>query len=92
MISGLHALDIFCVDAISKSKHQIEGTISLGSQYHFHMETQVCTCIHMYIYITNTHFRLLYQNHVIVCVECIFMSVCLQIICCSSLIPCRPHL
>ena len=29
------------IDAISKSDHQVSGEVSCGTQYHFHMETQV---------------------------------------------------
>ena len=29
------------LDAISKAEHKISGEISCGTQYHFHMETQV---------------------------------------------------
>ena len=29
------------IDAISKSDHKLDGEISCGTQYHFHMETHV---------------------------------------------------
>ena len=32
---------LYLSDAIAKSAHQVKGTISCDSQYHFHMETQV---------------------------------------------------
>ena len=34
------------VDAIQKSAHSITGNVSCGTQYHFHMETQVCNYVH----------------------------------------------
>ena len=31
----------YCIDAIDKSAQSITGHVSCGTQYHFHMETQV---------------------------------------------------
>ena len=43
-LSGLTFMYISSLlpDALSKSDHVINGELSCQSQYHFHMETQVC--------------------------------------------------
>ncbi len=58
---------------ISASEHTIQGEVSMGSQYHLHMETQVCImqCLHA---VPNTGVRhslesILYQVSLCVPVE-----------------------
>ena len=57
-ISNNTVVTVVVLDAISNSAHTISGDISLGTQYHFHMETQVwCVCIH-----TSAAFTLHYHG------------------------------